>query len=102
MQRKRDHDGPVLLEKQGPLAIVTLNRPDANNALDDAVRGELLRTCDFIAADADTGAVVLTGAGNEAFSTGYDLPQLAGLTPAEAETLARGWFASGWRDWTFP
>jgi enoyl-CoA hydratase len=33
---------------------------------------------------------MLTGAGNESFSTGYDLPQLAGLVPAEAETLARG------------
>lgn len=90
MARKRDDNGPVRLERQGPLTIVTLNRPDANNALDDAVRGELLRACDAIAAEADTGAVVLTGAGNEAFSTGYDLPQLSGLTPGEAEALARG------------
>ena len=90
MAKKRGGDGPIRLEKHGPLAIVTLNRPDANNALDDAVRGEILRACDAIAADAEIGAVVLTGAGNEAFSTGYDLPQLSGLTPAEAETLARG------------
>lgn len=90
MARKRSGDGPVRLEKHGPLTVVTLNRPDANNALDDAVRGELLRACDAIAADAETGAVVLTGAGNESFSTGYDLPQLSRLTPVEAETLARG------------
>lgn len=90
MAKKRGDDGPVRLEKHGPLTVVTLNRPDANNALDDAVRGELLRACDTIAADAETGAVVLTGAGNEAFSTGYDLPQLSGLTPGEAESLARG------------
>jgi len=90
MAKKRSGEGPVLLEKQGPLTVITLNRPDANNALDDAVRGELLRACDTIAADAETGAAVLTGAGNEAFSTGYDLPQLASLTPAEAESLARG------------
>lgn len=90
MAKRRSEAGPVRLEKQGALTIVTLNRPDANNALDDAVRGELLHACDTIAADAETGAVVVTGAGNEAFSTGYDLPQLSGLTPAEAETLARG------------
>lgn len=90
MAKRSRGDGPVRLEKHGPLTVITLDRPDANNALDDAVRGELLRACDRIAADAETGAVMLTGAGNEAFSTGYDLPQLAGLTPGEAESLARG------------
>ncbi len=90
MAKRGRGDGPVRLEKLGPLTVITLNRPDANNALDDAVRGELLRACDTIAGDDETGAVVLTGAGNEAFSSGYDLPQLAGLTPGEAESLARG------------
>lgn len=83
-------DGPLRFEKRGALTILTINRPDANNALDDAVRGELLRACELVSRDEDTGAVVLTGAGNEAFSTGYDLPQLAGLVPSEAESLARG------------
>lgn len=91
MGRKRTgDDGPLRFEKHGPLTILTINRPDANNALDDAVRGELLRACDRIAQESDTGAVVITGAGNESFSTGYDLPQLSALTPAEAEALGRG------------
>lgn len=90
MANRRTKDGPLRFDKRGPLTILTIDRPDANNALDDAVRGELLRACDRIAADEETGAVLLTGAGNEAFSTGYDLPQLSQLTPAEAESLARG------------
>ena len=90
MASESDDDGPLRFDKQGPLTILTIDRPTANNALDDDVRGELLRACDRIAADEQTGAVILTGAGNEAFSTGYDLPQLAALTPTEAETLARG------------
>lgn len=90
MAKKRTDEGVLRFEKRGALTILTINRPDANNALDDDVRGALLRACDMISRDDETGAVVLTGAGNEAFSTGYDLPQLAGLTPAEAETLARG------------
>ena len=64
MQRKRDHDGPVLLEKQGPLTIVTLNRPDANNALDDAVREigqvvESLQTADEVMRQASAHGVEL-------------------------------------------
>ena len=89
MSGTRDEGGAVRVTRRGPLTILTINRPDANNALDDAVRAALLRACDRIAADADAGAVLLTGAGEEAFSTGYDLPQLAALTPAEAEALAR-------------
>ncbi|MBL9011140.1 MAG: enoyl-CoA hydratase/isomerase family protein [Alphaproteobacteria bacterium] len=89
MSGQRDGEEALRIRKRGPLTILTINRPDANNALDDAVRGALLRACDRIAADEETGAVLLTGAGNEAFSTGYDLPQLAALTPAEAEALAR-------------
>ncbi len=90
MAKQRTDDGPLRFEKRGALIILTIDRPGANNALDDDVRGALLRACDRIATDSEAGAVVLTGAGNEAFSTGYDLPQLAGLTPTEAETLARG------------
>ncbi|BCW89059.1 Short-chain-enoyl-CoA hydratase [Alphaproteobacteria bacterium SO-S41] len=90
MAKQRTDSGVLRLEKRGALTILTIDRPGANNALDDDVRGALLRACDTIAKDPETGAVLLTGAGSEAFSTGYDLPQLAGLTPAEAETLARG------------
>lgn len=89
MATKGSDDQKLKVQKHGALTIVTIDRPYANNALDDDVRGELLRACDRIAADEDVGAVVLTGAGNEAFSTGYDLPQLSTLTAAEAEALAR-------------
>jgi len=89
---KKDKDKDiraVRYEKNGALAVVTLNRPLENNALDDTIRTGLMQACDSIDSDGDLSCVILTGSGNEAFSTGYDLPQLAALTPQEAELLAR-------------
>lgn len=89
MAKKSKQDGSVTFERNDALAMITINRPDANNALNDDVRAELLRAFVRASEEDGVGAVLLTGAGNESFSTGYDLPQLAGLVPAEAETLAR-------------
>jgi enoyl-CoA hydratase len=68
----------VLVEKDGPVAIVTLNRPDALNALSRALRREIVRTFQDLAKDEDIRAVVLTGAGR-AFTAGVDLKE-AGQT----------------------
>jgi enoyl-CoA hydratase len=66
----------VLRETDGPLLVLTLNRPDKRNALSAALRRALL---DALAADRDdaaTRAVVLTGAG-KAFAAGADVEELA-------------------------
>ncbi len=64
---------PVLLvEHEGPVAVVTLNRPRAKNALDGELLGGLLETLPRLGADASVRAVVLTGAGG-AFCAGADL-----------------------------
>lgn len=68
----------VLIEKDGPVAIVTMNRPDALNALSRALRAELVRTFADLAEDDSIRAVVLTGAGR-AFTAGVDLKE-AGQT----------------------
>lgn len=68
----------VLIEKDGPVAIVTMNRPDALNALSCALRAELVRTFADLAEDDSIRAVVLTGAGR-AFTAGVDLKE-AGQT----------------------
>lgn len=71
-------DPIVLVEKDGPVAIVTLNRPDALNALSRALRREIVNTFKMLASDEDVRAVVLTGAGR-AFTAGVDLKE-AGQT----------------------
>lgn len=68
----------VLVERDGPVAIVTLNRPDALNALSRALRAEIVNTFATLAEDDEIRATVLTGAGR-AFTAGVDLKE-AGQT----------------------
>jgi enoyl-CoA hydratase/carnithine racemase len=63
----------VLAETRGPVALVTLNRPQKLNALDYALIDRLMAVLDSIEADDDVRAVVLTGAGERAFSSGADI-----------------------------
>ncbi|ETB36339.1 enoyl-CoA hydratase [Mycobacterium avium subsp. hominissuis 10-5606] len=64
--------GPeLLIEARGPVRIVTLNRPEAMNAANEALHGALQAVWGYLAKDTDARAVVLTGAGR-AFSAGGD------------------------------
>lgn len=65
----------VLVERRGPVAIVTLNRPEAMNALSQAMRVEIARVFRELDADDDVRAIVFTGAG-KAFTAGLDLKEL--------------------------
>lgn len=67
--------GELLVETHGPVRVVVLNRPDALNATNEALHGELARVWRELDADADVRAVVLTGNG-KAFSAGGDLALL--------------------------
>lgn len=66
---------PVLLELEGPVAVVTLNRPERRNAIDSAMRTGLAATFDHLDADSAVSVVVLTGAG-AAFCAGADLKEV--------------------------
>ncbi|MDJ0922759.1 MAG: enoyl-CoA hydratase [Henriciella sp.] len=68
----------VLLERDGPVAVVTLNRPESLNALNRALRAELVKTFDELAGDDTVRVAILTGAGR-AFTAGVDLKE-AGQT----------------------
>jgi enoyl-CoA hydratase len=69
---------PILLvEKRDGVAVVTLNRPQAMNALSRALRAEIVRTFRGLGDDPDIGVVILTGAGR-AFTAGLDLKELGG------------------------
>lgn len=78
----------VLVTTDGPVATVTLNRPDAMNALSRAVRRDLAATMRRLEADDSVRVVILTGAGDRAFTAGLDLKELGqdGLGAANAET----------------
>lgn len=71
-------DPIVLVEKDGPVTVVTLNRPDALNALSRDLRREIVKTFERLSKDDDVRAVVLTGSGR-AFTAGIDLKE-AGQT----------------------
>ena len=66
------------IERDGPVAIITLNRPDALNALSRALRKEIVATFTELGEDPEIRAAVLTGAGR-AFTAGVDLKE-AGQT----------------------
>ena len=55
------------------VATVTLNRPEVHNAMNEAMRRDLTRCFETIASDDDVKAVVVTGAGDRAFSAGADI-----------------------------
>ena len=69
---------PVLLEVAGPVATLTINRPERMNAMDSAAHLALSEALDQLADDASVRVIVLTGAGDRAFSAGRDLKELAG------------------------
>jgi enoyl-CoA hydratase len=84
----------VQYEKRGRIAFVTLNRPDALNALDDALNGELWDVWRDFAEDANVDVAILTGAGR-AFCAGADLksyiPRWAGAHMMDVrDNVARG------------
>ncbi len=68
---------PVLLvERDGPVAIMTMNRPDRMNALSTELRRLLAETVVELEADPDIHILILTGAGDRAFTAGLDLKEL--------------------------
>jgi crotonobetainyl-CoA hydratase/dehydration protein DpgD len=93
---------PVRYEKHDHVARVTLNRPGVLNAMDLRTHKELGAIWDDVEADDDVRVVVLTGAGDRAFSVGQDLRERALLdrAPLDQERPSAGTFGSrgqpGW------
>ncbi|HEV7887646.1 MAG TPA: enoyl-CoA hydratase-related protein [Acidimicrobiales bacterium] len=94
---------PVRYEARDRIAVVTLDRPEAMNALDPPMLFGLAEAWDAAEEDDDVWVVVITGAGDQAFCSGADLKSTipaatgAGPEPAErfpnmARTLLRGRF----------
>ena len=78
----------LILEREGPLAVLTVSRPDALNALNSKVLEELTDAVDGISKDKELRVVILTGAGPKSFIAGADIGEMAGLTPVENRHFA--------------
>ncbi len=79
---------PLVVDRPAPgVAVVTLNRPEAHNALDTAIQRVLDDALTDLEADPEVRCLVFTGAGDAAFSAGYDIHELARLAP-DALSLA--------------
>jgi enoyl-CoA hydratase len=71
----------LLLERDGAIAIVTINRPRVLNALNSQTLDELRRAILDLKQDDGVRVVILTGAGEKAFVAGADINELATQTP---------------------
>jgi len=73
----------ILTQRVGRAALVTLNRPEKLNALSYELHRELDQELTLIENEQGVDVVILTGAGDRAFSSGGDIPQMASTTAEE-------------------
>jgi enoyl-CoA hydratase len=86
----------LLYEKDNGIATVTINRPQAANALNDLAYQELYQVFQEIEKDDTARAVIITGAGEKSFVAGTDITNMCNLSAAEARA-----FAAKLRDTTY-
>ena len=84
----------ILVEQQGRVGLVTLNRPSALNALNKATMEELVAAVTVMDSDPGVGAVVITGSG-KAFAAGADIKEMA--DQSYMDMYLADWFR-GWED----
>ena len=78
----------VKLELDGPIAVITIDRPKALNALNRQVLTEFSDAIGQVAANKTTRALIVTGGGEKAFVAGADIAEMAGLSQAESAAFA--------------
>ncbi|WP_207343863.1 enoyl-CoA hydratase [Arthrobacter sp. E3] len=80
----------ILTEQRGRVGLITLNRPEALNALSDGMGHEILAAAQAFDADAGVGAIVLTGS-SRAFAAGADIKEMA--QKSAVEMYSANWFS---------
>jgi len=83
----------IEVRTEGAVGIVTLNRPQALNALNSALMDEMTAAFDAFEADGAIRCVIITGS-EKAFAAGADIPEMAGKSYAEAykeDFITRNW-----------
>jgi enoyl-CoA hydratase len=78
----------IIYEKSGGVATVTLNRPEALNAFSKDVVEEVFLALEDVRNDENVRVLILTGAGEKAFSAGADIKAMAGMTALKARELS--------------
>jgi enoyl-CoA hydratase/carnithine racemase len=73
----------ILFEKKDSLAWITLNRPEVRNAQNDTVRSEITQALEDCRDDDDVRVIIITGAGDKAFSAGADISEFPKRAPAD-------------------
>ncbi|MDG2004396.1 MAG: enoyl-CoA hydratase-related protein [Novosphingobium sp.] len=84
----------ILVEQKGAVTVITLNRPQALNALNSTVLKELTEAFAAYEADESQGCALLTGSGDKAFAAGADISEMADLDATEIYKLG---FFDGWQ-----
>lgn len=79
----------LLIERDGAVAVVTINRPKVLNALNTQTISDLEQAMRALAQDDGVRAIVLTGAGEKSFVAGADINELAVLSPADGQRHGR-------------
>jgi enoyl-CoA hydratase len=78
----------VIYEKSDGIATITLNRPEALNAFSKEVVEEIIHALEDTKNDENVRVVILTGAGEKAFSAGADIKTMVGMTALKARELS--------------
>jgi enoyl-CoA hydratase len=78
------------IERDGAVAIITIDRPEKRNALSAQVRAELIAVLDALRGDDSVRVLVITGAGDKAFVAGADIGEFAQRTPLEQRAAMTG------------
>jgi enoyl-CoA hydratase len=92
----------VLRERRGSVEILTINRPDARNAINGAVSKAMAAFMDGLADDAGCDVVVITGSGDKAFSAGMDLKAFSSGESADIMAASGGFGGLTRRDFPKP
>ena len=79
----------ILVNYEGHVATITINRPKALNALSTQVLTELNQALDEVAANNDVYALVLTGAGEKSFVAGADIAEMKDKSVEEAAAYGK-------------
>jgi enoyl-CoA hydratase len=79
----------IIYEKSEGIATITLNRPEALNAFSKEVVEEVLNAIEDVKADENVRVVILTGAGEKAFSAGADIKSMKGMNALKARELSQ-------------
>src|SRR6184192_2797568 len=80
----------ILLETSNRISILTINRPDKRNALNQATRDEMVHALESLEKSTESRVLIITGAGDKAFIAGADINEFEGRTPLMQREAMKG------------